>query len=278
MSIGEKIKQRRIELGMSQRDLAEKMLYNHHSTIAKIETGDVDPSYSRILQFSEILNVPVSFLIDEDSFSKKTTTNEVGQRIRQARMEKQMTQEELGHLLGVEKSAIAKYENGRIVNLKQNTLKLISEILDIPASELITKDNIDPLSKKVNTDSRGYFVSNLRFYMAKEGKTRKDVSESIGVNYSTFSEWCNGRKYPRIEKLELLADYFGITVSELVGFTGTEKVKNEIVQNNKNEVIELLLRLHSDDDFYELVRKIYYLDNEKLDVLKQFITTFCEKK
>lgn len=41
MNIGERIKKRRTELELSQRDLAAKMGYSHHSTIARIEAGTV---------------------------------------------------------------------------------------------------------------------------------------------------------------------------------------------------------------------------------------------
>ena len=60
-----------------------------------------------------------------------------GEKIRTARLAKNMTQEELGALLGVQKSAIAKYESGRVVNIKRSTLKKISDILDIRPAELI---------------------------------------------------------------------------------------------------------------------------------------------
>ena len=60
--IGEKIKQRRKELRWSQRDLAEKMGYNH-STVTRIETGKIDIPQSRIVQFSEVLNVDISYLM-----------------------------------------------------------------------------------------------------------------------------------------------------------------------------------------------------------------------
>lgn len=63
MKIGEKIKQRRTELKWSQRDLAEKMGYNH-STITRIETGKIDIPQSRILQFADVLNVDVAYLMD----------------------------------------------------------------------------------------------------------------------------------------------------------------------------------------------------------------------
>lgn len=63
MSIGQKIKQRRIQLGWSQRDLAAKMGYNNNSTIARIENGKVDIPQSRIVKFSEVLNVSIGHLM-----------------------------------------------------------------------------------------------------------------------------------------------------------------------------------------------------------------------
>jgi transcriptional regulator with XRE-family HTH domain len=61
----------------------------------------------------------------------------IGEKIRAARLAKGMTQEELGEILGVQKSAVAKYESGRIVNIKRSNLKKISDVLGIRPSELI---------------------------------------------------------------------------------------------------------------------------------------------
>lgn len=65
---------------------------------------------------------------------------DLGDKIREARLAKGMTQEELGDLLGLQKSAIAKYENGRVVNIKRSTLKKISDILGLRPSELIFEE------------------------------------------------------------------------------------------------------------------------------------------
>ena len=54
-----------------------------------------------------------------------------GERIKKLRKEKGLTQEQLGNLLGVKKSAIAKYENNRVSNLKKDTIQKLSEIFDI---------------------------------------------------------------------------------------------------------------------------------------------------
>lgn len=66
MSIGQKIKQRRQELGWSQRELSDRMGYNNHSTITRIESGKVDVPQSRIVKFSEVLGVSIAYLMGWD--------------------------------------------------------------------------------------------------------------------------------------------------------------------------------------------------------------------
>ena len=60
------------------------------------------------------------------------------------------------------------------------------------------------------------FSKNLTKYIDASGKSRIDICKELGVAYSTFSEWANGRKYPRIDKIELIANYFGIKKSDLI--------------------------------------------------------------
>lgn len=64
---------------------------------------------------------------------------EVGMIIKQARLAKGLTQEELGEIVGVQKSAIAKYENGRVVNIKRSTLQKLAIALDLKGSDLIAE-------------------------------------------------------------------------------------------------------------------------------------------
>ena len=61
----------------------------------------------------------------------------IGQKIKEARIKKGLTQQELGDIVGVQKSAIAKYENGRVVNIKRSTLQKIASALNIRPSELV---------------------------------------------------------------------------------------------------------------------------------------------
>ena len=63
MHIGQKIKERRMSLGWSQRDLAEKMGYQSHAVIARTEAGKVDLPQSRVDQFAKVLGVSHAYLL-----------------------------------------------------------------------------------------------------------------------------------------------------------------------------------------------------------------------
>ena len=52
-----------------------------------------------------------------------------GEKIKYLRVKKNMSQEELGKALGVQKSAIHKYESGLVVNLKRSTIAKLAEVL-----------------------------------------------------------------------------------------------------------------------------------------------------
>ena len=63
MHIGERIKARRVSLGLTQRELAEKMGYKNHSVIARVEAGKVDLPQSRLDQFAEVLGLTHGYLL-----------------------------------------------------------------------------------------------------------------------------------------------------------------------------------------------------------------------
>lgn len=60
------------------------------------------------------------------------------------------------------------------------------------------------------------FAKNLNYYLAINGKTQNDIVEAFNITASTVSDWCNGKKYPRVDKMQMLADYFGILKSDLM--------------------------------------------------------------
>lgn len=64
--------------------------------------------------------------------------------------------------------------------------------------------------------NKSVFARNLQYQMALNGKTRREICEALGFSYYTFSDWVNGKKYPRMDKVEMLANYFGVLKSDLI--------------------------------------------------------------
>lgn len=60
------------------------------------------------------------------------------------------------------------------------------------------------------------FSKNLKKYMKINNKDRNDVAKDLDIPYSTLTDWINGNIYPRIDKIQLLANYFDIRKSDLV--------------------------------------------------------------
>ncbi|MBR4249933.1 MAG: helix-turn-helix transcriptional regulator [Verrucomicrobia bacterium] len=60
------------------------------------------------------------------------------------------------------------------------------------------------------------FAANLRRYIDLSGKRDREIAEIVGVSTGTMSEWLNGKKYPRISKIEKLAQYFNIQKADLI--------------------------------------------------------------
>jgi len=63
--------------------------------------------------------------------------NSTGEMIKMLRMKRGLSQEELGEILGVGKSAIQKYENGRIQNIKLDVLRHICTYFMVPPLALL---------------------------------------------------------------------------------------------------------------------------------------------
>ncbi len=78
---------------------------------------------------------------------------------------------------------------------------------------------------------------NLQYYMNINNKTRNDVCDDLGFKYSTFSDWINAKKYPRIDKIEIMANYFNVTKSDLIE-DNLNKI-NDIISIDSNDFIPI---------------------------------------
>ena len=109
---------------------------------------------------------------------------------------------------------------------------------------------------------------NLKYYIERSGKDRRELAEVWGFPYSSVTEWINGRKYPRIDKIEIMADYFGIMKSDLI----EEKTEVQRQMQKKNDTLtSIVLEMETDPEFFSIVKAIYDMAPEKRSGLLAFL-------
>lgn len=67
-----------------------------------------------------------------------------------------------------------------------------------------------------NLGNKQIMAKNIRYYMDKHSITQTEICNILGIKMPTFSDWVNAKTYPRIDKIELMANYFGISKADLV--------------------------------------------------------------
>ena len=63
---------------------------------------------------------------------------------------------------------------------------------------------------------REIFPKKLLYYMRENGKSRNDLVRDLGFKYSTIRDWEKGLTVPRMDKVEMLANYFNCSNSDLL--------------------------------------------------------------
>lgn len=105
------------------------------------------------------------------------------------------------------------------------------------------------------------FAENLNYYMNLNRVDRNKLCEDLGFKYTTVREWTNGTAYPRIDKIEIMANYFGILKSDLI------EDKNK--KQNFDE-LDILFQKHKDiltDEDKEYMR--FIIEKRKKEIDKQ---------
>lgn len=85
------------------------------------------------------------------------------------------------------------------------------------------------------------FARNLKYYLEITGKTQKEIADYLQVNPSSVNDWVKAKKYPRIDKIEQLAIYFGILKSDLIEDKRDNKTPPHV--HNLTEGESMLLEL-----------------------------------
>lgn len=122
-----------------------------------------------------------------------------------------------------------------------------------------------------NIGNKETMSKNLKYYIEQSGKDRKELAKIWGFPYSTVTEWINGKKYPRIDRIEKMADYFGIKKSDLI-----EEKLNDDDKKKNDTATGIVIRLGNDEEFRELVKMLYKMDSKQIASIKAMLTSIIK--
>lgn len=69
---------------------------------------------------------------------------------------------------------------------------------------------------KNNLGNKKTMAKNLKYYMELHDVDRIELCKNLGIKYTTLTDWLKANTYPRIDKIEIMANYFGISKADLV--------------------------------------------------------------
>lgn len=104
-------------------------------------------------------------------------------------------------------------------------------------------------------ENKEVMAKNLKKYMEKRGVKAAEVCVALDIKPNTYSNWVNAKIYPRIDKIQMLADFFGINKSALV-----EDSENIALSPKEHDII--IGYRESDDRTRSIVEKILLDDKD----------------
>ncbi len=110
---------------------------------------------------------------------------------------------------------------------------------------------------------------NLRQLMDERKVSAKELSKTLGFPYTTLLSWLKADNYPRIDKIEDMARYFGVMKSDLI----EEKMTMEKDKDN-DAFTNIIVRMRTDKEFLNAVEALNALDSAKIKGVVEMLKAF----
>lgn len=87
-------------------------------------------------------------------------------------------------------------------------------------------------------ENKRIMAQNIKRHMERKGVTNQQLCDALGFKYTTFMDWIKGVTYPRIGKVEAMAQYFGCEKSDLIEDKKEKPTEYDGLSDNKKALID----------------------------------------
>ncbi|HEL1759763.1 TPA: helix-turn-helix transcriptional regulator [Streptococcus suis] len=92
-------------------------------------------------------------------------------------------------------------------------------------------------------------MNRLKILRKEKGETQDQVAEIAGVSKRSYIYWENGERQIKPDKAQTLADHFGVSVGQLLGFDSYQQIEDEAMSSYK----KMVRLLHANADLKEII-------------------------
>ena len=114
--------------------------------------------------------------------------------------------------------------------------------------------------------NKAAMAQNLRRLMDERNITAKEFSRVMGYPYTTLLSWLKADNYPRIDRIEEMAKYFGVKKSDLIEERITEEMKKD-----HGTITDTVVRMRTDAEFFDIVERLLKMDPAELGGVRQML-------
>ena len=117
-------------------------------------------------------------------------------------------------------------------------------------------------------NAREIFVRNLNELMERRDISQADIIRELGVTSAAVSNWCTGKKYPRIDIMQKLADMLGVGLSDLISENGLQNAQDR----------DRLEALHQNPRLGLLFDRVKDLDEEDIQFMEKYANAILKER
>lgn len=174
--IADKLRKLRTDNQLTQKEFAS-LFGLSDARYNQYETGRRTPDIEILAKFAKYYGVTLDYITGFSDFINGTTPKILGKRVQQLRRDYNMTQDDLGKILGVGKTTISNYENGNSFPDSEKLLQL-SEVFEVTTDYLLGASDVRDRSILTHKDEKN---------IAKTLDVLKDQienSKEVPLNYN----------------------------------------------------------------------------------------------
>ena len=120
---------------------------------------------------------------------------------------------------------------------------------------------------------RRIFMVNLNHYLSLNGYRQADLARHMNVSSTTAAKWCTGQAMPRIDKIQSIATWLGVTKEDLLTDHSLPR-REYFIRKETRDIAEFLVRHPGHKAIFDATKN---MPEEDIALVRDLVMRMAEK-